>query len=270
MDDDANRAAATGQLRGSAAEVYQEFFVPALFGQFAAPVLERAGVVAGDAVLDVGCGTGVLARAATAAAGPTGSVTGYDLNDAMLAVARRSPEPVTWSAGPAEAMPFGDDTFDRVVSQFALMFFDDQQRALSEMVRVCRPGGSITLATWADLDQTPGYAAMVSLLDRLFGRTVAEALLAPYVLGTEDRLRAVTDAVLPDLRVEVVDGTARFASLDDWVRTDIQGWTLADQIDDQQFDELLAAARVDLASFVQPDGTVRFAAPALVASATTG
>jgi hypothetical protein len=74
----------------------------------------------------------------------------------------------------------------------------------------------------------------------------------------------------PARKVDVrrVDGTARFASIADWVRVDVRGWTLADLIDDQQFAELLAAARTDLRRFAAADGRVEFPAPALVGVGT--
>lgn len=76
--------AARGQVAASAAEVYEEFFVPALFEQWAEPVLDAAGVAVGDVLLDVGCGTGVVARAAARRVGPAGEVTGLDRNAGML------------------------------------------------------------------------------------------------------------------------------------------------------------------------------------------
>ena len=72
-----------------------------------------------------------------------------------------------------------------MVSQFAVMFFADKKAGLQEMARVARPGGTITIATWASIDQSPGYAAMAHLLQRLFGDEAANALMAPFSLGTE-------------------------------------------------------------------------------------
>ncbi len=112
-----------GQVVHSAAEVYEEFFVPALFGQWPDRVLDAVGASEGDRILDVGCGTGVLARAAVERVGGTGRVAGVDPNDGMLAVARRLGPDVTWDTGVAEHLPYPDASFDRVVSQFALMFF---------------------------------------------------------------------------------------------------------------------------------------------------
>lgn len=260
-------SATTGQVKAAAAEIYDSFFVPALFDQWPLRVLDTAGLSAGDDVLDVGCGTGILARAAARRLAGSGSVVGIDVNDGMLAVANRVPEPVSWQRAPAEDLPFLDKSFDRVISQFALMFFTDQAAGLTEMARVTRPGGTITIATWAGIDQSPGYAAMVDLLARLFGDEPAGALMTPFSLGTEDKLKELMRRILPNTIVTTHEGQARFDSLEAWVHTDVRGWTLADMIDDDQCAELLAAARTELAEFVDADGCVRFPAPALIATA---
>ena len=69
-------------------------------------------------------------------------------------------------------------------------------------------------------------------------------------------------------RVDEIAGTARFASIADWVHTDVRGWTLADLVDDDAEARLIARAEHDLAHFVQPDGSVAFTTPALVATVT--
>ena len=255
-----------GQLSASAAEIYEEFFVPALFGQWPPTILDAAGVKEGEAVLDVGCGTGTLARAAADRVTSTGTVAAVDVNDGMLAVARRAPEPVDWRMAPAENLPFDDDSFDRVVSQFAMMFFTDRAAATAEMARVTRPGGTATVATWARVEDSPGYAAMVDLLDRLFGPDASEALLAPFSIGTAHQLRQMMSGSFDHVAVDVHEGTARFDSLDDWVHTDIRGWTLAELIDDEQYAELRAAAPAALGRFIDDTGRVSFPAPALIAT----
>lgn len=260
-------APTTGQVTATAAETYEAFFVPALFSQWTDRVLDVAGLSTGDDVLDIGCGTGTLTRAAARRLNGSGSVTGVDSNDGMLAVAGRAPELVSWRQGHAERLPFQAQSFDRVISQFALMFFVDQAAGLSEMARVARPGGTITIATWASVDQSPGYAAMVDLLQRLFGDGAAAALMAPFNLGTEQKLEALTSAVLPNTTVTRHEGVARFDSIEAWVHTDVRGWTLSDMIDDEQYAELLAAATAELAHFTDQKGRVRFPAPALFATA---
>jgi SAM-dependent methyltransferase len=256
-------ASSTGQVVRSAAEVYEEFFVPALFQEWTGRVAAAAGIQSGQAVLDVACGTGVLARTVAERVGPTGAVVGLDVNEGMLAVARRTAPAITWRQGQAEALPFADAAFDAVVSQFGLMFFADRGAALREMRRVMRPGGRLAVAVWGTLDQSPGYAAMAGLLERLFGEEVAQSLHAPYVLGDRQVVRALLDeAGLPDADIVTHEGQARFPSIAAWVDTEIKGWTLADRLDDAQFRRLLTEAERDLARFVGAGGAVAFSVAA--------
>lgn len=250
-----------GQVTGDAAVVYEEFFVPALFAEWAPRVATLARIARGSRVLDVACGTGVLAREAARLAG-AGAVVGLDVNPGMLAVARRIEPGIDWRTGRAEELPFDSGSFDVVVSQFGLMFFADQTRALDEMWRVLRPGGTLVTAVWARLEDTPGYAKMVELVRRLFGGEIADELRAPFSLGESSVLRAVFDkSAVTTPRVETVAGTARFASIADWVRTEIRGWTLADKLDDDQFRVLAREAEIALAEF-RHEGGVTFASPA--------
>lgn len=257
-----------GQVGAAAADVYEEFFVPALFGAWPDRVLDAGGVAAGDSVLDVACGTGVLARAARKRVGERGKAVGLDPNEGMLAVAQRLDQGVSWQRGVAEELPFGDASFDRVVSQFGMMFFTDAEQAVAEMSRVLAPGGSVAVAVWASLEDTPGYLAMAGLLADLFDRDTAQALYAPYSLGDPERVPELMAGSFPDVSVTGNDGVARFESIDAWVHTDIRGWTLADSIDDDQYAMLLREARRRLAVFTDGSGRVSFPAPALIATAT--
>lgn len=258
-----------GQVSASAAEVYEAFFLPALFQEWTSRVADAAGIQPGQRVLDVACGTGVLARTVADRVGPNGAVVGLDLNEGMLAVARQKAPGIRWQQGVAEALPFEDDTFDAVVSQFGLMFFEDRATALREMLRVLRPGGRLAVAVWDSLDHTPGYAAMTRLLQRLFGDEAADALRSPYHLGDTQRLAGLfAEAGLPNATITTVEGTARFPSIASWVHTDVRGWTLADRIDDTQFEVLLDEAERTLQPFVIDDeGTVEFASPAHIVTA---
>ena len=265
------QTSSTGQVTRSAAEIYDEFFVPALFEQFAAPMAEAAGLAPGQTVLDVACGTGVLAREAARRVAPGGMVTGLDRNEGMLAAARAKAPTIEWRQGMAESLPFPDATFDAVVSQFALMFFEDRAQALREMARVTRPGGRIAVAVWAPLETSPGYADMVTLLERLFGKTVADELRAPFTLGDEAALRALfAEAGLHDVELRCIDGTARFPSIEEWVTVDVKGWTLAQFIDERQYQRLLGEAQRELRGYVRADGGVAFAVEAVAAIVERG
>ena len=248
------------------AEIYDERFVPAVFEPFAARLVEAVGAPEGTSALDIGCGTGALTMAVARAAGPGGRVVGLDPNPEMLAVARRKPGGATWVEGVAEALPFDDASFDRVVSQFAMMFFEDRPGALREAARVLRPGGELAFAVIDDVGRSPGYAALAGLLDRLFGRRAGDAFRAPFVLGDEAALAGIAHAAgLGGARVERIESEARFGSIADLVATERACvWTLGGLLDDDQFTRLAAAAETELAPWRTPDGAVRFSLPMLV------
>ncbi len=256
-----------GQVNTSAADVYEAFFVPALFEPWARRVIEAAHLQEGQRVLDVACGTGIAARAAAERVGAD-SVVGLDVNAGMLAVAARQAPDIHWRQGPAEALPFEDGAFEAVVSQFGLMFFEDRQAALREMLRVLRPGGRLVIAVWGSLETSPGYVAMAGLLERLFGDAPARALRMPFNLGDVAELRRLLDAAgIPEAHIVTHPGEARFPSLEAWVFTEIKGWVLAGKLADGQYAELLREAQVDLAPFVTAEGEVAFSAPAHIATA---
>lgn len=253
--------AAAGQVSMSAAEIYDRDFVPALFGQFAPLLAEAAGIDADEKVLDLACGTGIAALAALDRG--AGSVTGLDINPGMLAVARAKTDRVTWVEGRAEALPFDDGSFDAVLCQFALMFLADRTRALREMARVTRPGGRIALMTWEALDRTPGYDRLVPLLRDIVGPEAADALSAPFVLGNMADIKAELDrAGLKMAEHRVVTGTALHASFDQWIDTEIGGWTMADMVSPEQITTLKAAATPLFSDFAGENGQIAFPAPA--------
>src|SRR5215469_2084289 len=108
-----------------------------------------AGVRLGDAVLDVGCSSGYLARKLAAAAGPAGNVTGVDPSEPAIAYARRRALPaMTFTVAVAQDLPLPDDLFDVVTCTLALHHVPARKReaALREMFRVTRPGGRLLAA----------------------------------------------------------------------------------------------------------------------------
>jgi SAM-dependent methyltransferase len=256
------------QAEIDAAGAYEALMVPALFGPWSWRVADAAQIAPGHRVLDIACGTGVLAREAAARAGVTGTVTGLDPNRAMLEVARRLDPDIDWRHGLAESLPFAARSFDRVVGQFGLMFFEDRLEAL----RVLHPEGLLAVAVWDALENTPAYAAEVALLQRLAGQPAADALRAPFVLGhVQDLVQLFADAGVGSIDVATARATARFPSVRVMVEADLRGWlpVMGVVLPEPQIARILEEAEQVLAPYVSADGTVAFEASAHIVTGGT-
>lgn len=149
---------------------YQRFFVPAVAAPASVGLMRAAELQPGERVLDVACGTGLVARLAAEQVGPAGSVTGVDIASDMIEVAKAVPAaagpPVEWLVGDATALDLADGAFDVVLCQLGLMFMADRPVALGEMRRVLVDGGRLVVTT-AGRIQGPFSAMEQALVDHI-------------------------------------------------------------------------------------------------------
>jgi SAM-dependent methyltransferase len=229
------------------AELYETKFVPAIFADWAPHLVAAAGVSPGQRVLDVACGTGVAARAA-ADVGAT--VVGLDLNEAMLAVARRLRPDVEWRQGDAAELPFADNSFDTVLCQSALMFFPDPAAALREMARVSTPEGTVAVQVYSSLNAQPGYGPFVEVAARHAGPDAVNLLSTYWVHGDVDELTSLFKSSGLDVTaIHTRLGTARFGSVEELVRIEVEGTPLIDRISDETYRRIRADADEALGQF---------------------
>ena len=209
------------QLEGSAAELYQRYLVPGITAKWAKDLVDRARLRVGEDVLDVACGTGVVARLAASKVTP-GRVTGLDLNAGMLAVARgvlNEGAPVNWLEGSALDLPFPSGHFDAVLCQLGLQFFPDQPRALREMRRVVRERGRIAVSVYSPIERTPGANAFVSALDEVLGPEASRIKRGEHSFANPSQLeKLLDDAGFGTVDVQTVVQTIAFPSVRDYVR----------------------------------------------------
>lgn len=241
-----------GQLDTSGAEIYESLFVPSLFGRFANPIAETAGLSPTDDVIDVACGTGALTRAVRART--TGRVVGLDINPAMIAVASRLSDDIEYVQGDAANLDFVDDSFDVAVSQFGLMFLDEPPLGIKEMGRVANRG---LVAVWDSIERSDGYLSLQELFRSELGNEAASSLDAPFAMGSDEVLESLFDAAdVEHVEFTSIKGTGRFESISQWVTTEVRGWTLGDSVSDAQLGQLTDKAETHLAPFVTEDGVV--------------
>jgi ubiquinone/menaquinone biosynthesis C-methylase UbiE len=247
----------TFQLSVEAAEFYESRFVPAIFAEWAPLLVDAARIRPGQSVLDVACGTGVVARTVADRLAGNATIIGLDLNEGMLAVAERLRPDLDWQVGDVACLPFPDRTFDATLCQMALMFFPDRLGALQEMARVTRPGGVVALVVPASLDAQPAYAPFVDLAVREAGADAASLLGTYWACGDLDELRRLLESA--DL--EVIDartylGTARFGSPEELAVTEVEGSPLVERITEEEYSRIRSGARDALAPWTAPDGTL--------------
>lgn len=188
--------------------MYERWLVGPLFQPWAELLLDRVGLRAGDRVVDIACGTGIVARTSKARLGSNARVVGIDVSPQMLAVARSVEPAIDWREGNAAALPCADgETFDVVVCQQGLQFFPDKPAAAGEMRRVLAPGGRLAVATWRPIDEIPMFRDLHRVAERHLG-AVADAR---HCFGESAPLeQLLKDAGLQEVTVETLSKPVRF------------------------------------------------------------
>jgi trans-aconitate methyltransferase len=245
----------TYTLSAAAAEFYETTFVPALFRPWAERLADAVAPRPGQVVVDVACGTGIVARTIAERLLSDHSITGVDANPAMLDVARRLRPGLNWLDGDAAELPLADATADLVTCQAALMFFPDRVAALREMARVTRPGGHVAVLVPGRLERSAGYAALADVVARHAGPGATALLAGYFAAGDPDLLaRQLAAAGLEVERLTTWTGATRLASLDTFL--DAELLPIADAVDQPTRDRIVADCRTALAPFLDPDGAI--------------
>ncbi len=252
------------QLEQSAPEAYERYLVPPIFAPWADQLIETGDVCEGDRVLDVACGTGIVARRAASRVGTSGSVVGLDINEGMIAVAEETAAAIQpsieWRQGDATDLPFSDERFDVVCCQQALQFFDDPVAVVEEIQRVLTPGGNVALTVWRPLDYQPAYVVLAEALERHAGDEAGTMMRSPFpVWDGEDLRTLVQEAGFDDVSVTIEIGSVRYPSVEEFVRREAASSPLAEPIaavDRELRDELIQAVEDALYTYVDDEGIV--------------
>jgi ubiquinone/menaquinone biosynthesis C-methylase UbiE len=258
---------ARSQLRmAGPAQIYESEWVPALFEMWATATIASVRPKLGDAVLDVACGTGVVARLAARDAGITGRVVGVDLNMEMLSVAQVQSEAaedlssatIEWQHADACALPLPDASFNIAYCQFGLPFFSDRSAALQEMHRVLVPGAEVVFTVWQAIEKSPGFAILARTLEDHIGFAHARIVRSAYDLFDVAQLGAMlTAAQFEAISVESRTEIARFRSVGHLLSACLTGSRLGEAVaraDDSVRRKLVSDLCARLAPYVSPKG----------------
>lgn len=240
----------------SPAETYESYFVPNIFRPWAAGLIDRARPQPGERILDLACGTGIVARLIAGRLGNEASITGIDLNPAMIDVARdratREGWHIDWHVASADALPLADASIDLVVIHQGLQFFPDTAAALQEIRRVLARNGRIASATWTALQDNPFNAAVAAVVERHLG---VPALDAPYGMGDRDVLEgAFAAAGFVDIDIDRIERRVALPSPDQFMRLSLTAASAAipalRALSDDRRSELIASVLADTAPII--------------------
>jgi len=221
------------QFVGNVPENYERYLVPSIFGPFATDLIDLAALQENERVLDIACGTGIVARTAARRVGRRGSVVGLDISAPMLECARsaaaREDVSVEWREGSALKLPFPDGAFDLVLCQQGLQFFPDRPMALREMRRVLAPGGRLGLSVWRSIERSPGFAVLADALSHHISPQAGALLTSgPFSLSDTEELRAlIARADFSDITIRPALKMLSYPSPDEFVRCYAAGSALA-------------------------------------------
>jgi ubiquinone/menaquinone biosynthesis C-methylase UbiE len=221
------------QLSGEAAEHYQRCGAQYILGPCAPSLVNAARLSAGERVLDVACGTGVVTRIAAERVGPAGRLVGVDLNPAMLAVARSLPAPngapIEWLERSALDLGLEDASFEVVLCQQGLQFFPDKALALREMRRVLDRGGRLALSVWKGVGAY--HQAVGDALARFISAEAGARFCASRQVPTkEDLQRLATEAGFADVEVRIDRIDIRLPPIDEFTLEHLAGSPVAQTI----------------------------------------
>lgn len=249
------------QVTGSAAELYERYAVGYFIGAWAPGLVASAALRPAERVLDLACGTGVVARIAASKIGPAGHVTGLDINAGMLAVARSLPPPpgasITWVEGSAMAMDLPNASFDVVLCQQGLQYFPDKSAALREINRVLAPGGRALLSVWKSMG--PYHLAVGSAFERYVGLETATRFRASRVglPDAEALRRMLAEAGLRDAHIRPAAMTVQLPSIEEFVLGHLAGTPAAAAVaalDNEKRTALARHVKMALQPYANGDG----------------
>ena len=178
-----------------------------------------------------------------------------------MAAANELEPNVEWVLCGAEALNVEDKSFDCVVSQFGMMFFEDREKAAKEMFRALRPGGSLAVAVWRSVDHNPAYADIIQVLEDNVGTAAADALRLPYSLGDSDEVTAALESGgFGGVTVEAKTEMAKFPSSRQMVEAELRGWLPIFDIflGEDEINEVLMESDKLLRKYSAPSGEAVF------------
>lgn len=249
------------ELDLSQAESYEEYLVPAIFVPLSEALIAIASPRQGERVLDVGCGTGVVSRAADQMLGTGGRVVALDIDPGMLRVARSAEPPeagrIMWTRADAVRLPFETAAFDLALCQAVLQFIPERVNALQEIHRVLATTGRLVVSVFSSIERNPTFEVLAEALERHVSAEIAQMRRAIFSLGQADELLSLLgEAGFRETRLSTVHKWVSFPSPEEFLRRQLASqspWVII-ELDSDRRAALMEEMNSNLKEFVDDHG----------------
>jgi len=255
------------------AEIYERQLVGPLFRPFAEDLISRLNPGGHDRLLDVACGTGIVARVARERMGPGARIVGVDASPLMLAVARGVDASIDWREGNAMSLPMAEgERFTLLTCHQGLQFFPDKMAAMGEMRRVLQPGARVAIGTWRPLEESALFRDLYSIAQQQLGPVVD----ARHSFGDDRALvRLLADAGFHKLQVETITHDVRMPDATTFARLNAtalasmsdKGKTMSDEARQQTIERIVSDSAATVAKYTK-GGALVFALSTNIALAS--
>ena len=224
------------QIAGDSPAAYEEYLVPGFFKPWAEKLVHHSSPAPGSTILDVACGTGIVARTAASKLGSDARVTGLDLNQQMLNKASEMAEKeglkINWQQGDAGELPYEENRFDNLFCQQAMQFFPEPEQVMKEMQRVLKSGGKLALNILRSIQHNPAYRILADELEEHAGETAGTMMRSPFPDWDQKTIRnMVAEAGFRNIQVHLDIITMRYPSPEEFLRREAASSPLAGEIE---------------------------------------
>lgn len=250
------------QLCEGGPEAYEKYVAPAFGGVWAQDLVNRAALRKGDKILDVGCGTGIVARCAYKSLGDSVHIAGVDINEIALEKAREigalNAAPIEWKQADVTALPFSNEKFDVLLCQQGLQYFPDRSRALNEINRVLVNDGRVVFSVWRSIEFSPFYFTLHEALKEYVNPEAASILASAYTLSDSAQLRTLfKGARFKNIKIRLVIKQMRYPSLEEFLCGSFLSSPFANDIfalEEIKREEMFQAIHKSILNYIDDDG----------------
>ncbi|MCP3925584.1 MAG: class I SAM-dependent methyltransferase [Desulfobacterales bacterium] len=250
------------QLNDDGPEAYEKYIVPTFSGAWAKDIVKRSELKKSDRILDLACGTGIVARTVSEFLGTSKQITGVDVNEIVLKkaieIASKKSLSIEYIKTNVHKLPFSDESYDVVLCQQGLQYFPDKLLGLNEVNRILTKKGKVVFSVWSTIDHSPFYKTLYRALDEYIGIDAASILSSAFILDDPENIREMLKKTgFKDIHIRLAIKQMRYKSLDEFLIGSLAASPFAKEIlalTELKQNEMFLMIKESISDYIDDDG----------------